>query len=336
MPAGNIADLSLAIQNVKGTAATTANARAYLAGGGFGPIRETADLEETTSSRLRNAAFVSGYRAEGTPEFYVRPKMIGVLLYAAMGAKAVTGAADPWTHTFTLAATQPYLTVWRTLATLFERFADVKVAELNFSSAAQGALRVSARLLGLGAAFKTTAETAQAPETVDHFLHADGAGQFLVETVAASAISAIRINIGTGATIAYGDDVDGDSVNEGLQTITIETEQTIADFALWNRFHYGSATPADNAPPIRDVVELAGTGIDYTWSKRTSAGTQAAPARSLQFTATRLQIAGITGMDPNTSGEPLRRTVTYKVYQPAAGSGLTAVLKNGQATYTGS
>lgn len=333
MVAGNIADLSLAIQATKGTAAATAAHRVYLAGGGFGPMREAADLEETTSSRLRNSAFISGFRAEGTPEFYVRPKMAGILLYGAMGAKAVSGAADPWTHTFTLASTQPYLTVWRTLGGLYERFIDVKIAELNFSSASQNALRVSARLLGMTSQFKSAAETAATPETVDAFLHADGAGQFLVEAAAVSSISNIRVNIATGITLAYGDDVDADSANEGLQVITIETEQVISDYALWNRYHYGSTTPADNASPIRDVVELAASGVDFTWSKRTAAGAPVAPARSLQFTATRLQIAGISGMDANTSGEPLRRTVTYRVYQPASGSGLTAVLKNGQSSY---
>lgn len=334
MVAGNIADLSFDLQAAKGTPEAVAAHRAYLAGGGFGPIREASDLEETTSSRLRNAAFISAARAEGSPEFYVRPKFIGLLLYAAMGAKAVTGAADPWTHTFTLAATQPYLTVWRTLAGMFERFVDVKVTSLNFASAAQGAVRVTAGMLGLGNAFKSAAEVTATPETVDTFLHADGKGQFLVETVASSSISRIAVNIGTGATIAYGDDVTGDTVNEGLQTVTIETEQTVADFALWNRFHYGSATPADNAPPIRDVVELAASGIDFKWTKRTAAGVAATPERSLQFTATRLQIMSISGMDANTGGDPLKRTVTYKVYQPASGSGLTAVLKNGFAAYT--
>lgn len=333
MPAGNIADLSFDLQAVKGTAEVVSSYRAYLAGGGFGPVREVADLEETTSSRLRNAAFISGFRAEGTPEFYVRPGFIGLMLYAAMGAKAVVGAADPYTHTFTLAATQPYLTVWRTLSGLFERFYDVKVSSLDLSSASQGALKVSVGLLGLSGVFKSAAEVTATPETTNAFLHADGKGQFLVETVATSSINRIAIKIATGAAIAYGDDVGGDTVNEGMQTITIETEQTISDFALWNRFHYGSATPADNAIPIRDVVELAASGIDYTWSKRTAAGVPVAPARSLQFTATRLQIASISGMDPNTSGDPLKRVVTYKVYQPAAGSGLTAVLKNSIAAY---
>lgn len=331
MPPGNIADLAFGLQSVKGTPATSGSYRCYLSGGGFGPNRELSDLEETTASRLRNSAYVSALRAEGSPQFFVRPGFIGLFLYAAMGAQAVTGASDPYTHTFTLAATQPYVTIFRTLSTLFERFSDCKLVELNFESASSGVLRVTAHWIGLQGAFRSTAEVAATPETTNHFLHADGKGQFLIETAAVSAISRIAVNIGTGASIAGGDDIIGDTVNEGMQAITIETEQVISDFAMWNRFHYGSASPASNAPFIRDAVELAGTGIDYKWSKRDSAGAVAAPERSLQFTATRLQIASITGMDPNTNGDPLRRVVTYKVYQPASGSGLTAVLKNSVA-----
>jgi hypothetical protein len=336
MVAGNIADLSIGIQSTAGTAAATPLARCYLMGGGFGPMRDVADVEETSASRLRNTAYVQNVRAEGSPQFAVRPGFIPVLLYGAMGTKAVSGAGDPYTHTITLAATQPYLTFWRTLGTLFERFIDVKVASLNFESTAGGVLAVTAELLGLSPSFQSTANTTATPETTNTFVHADLNGQFLVETVAVSRIRRVAVNIATGAQIAYGDKVTGDAVEEGMQEITIETEQVISNFADWNRYHYGTATPANNAVPIQDPVELAGTGVDVKWSKRNSAGAVATPERSLQFTATRLQIAAIEGQDPNTNGDPLARTVRYKVYQPSSGSGLTAIVKNATASYAAS
>src|SRR5687767_7451259 len=136
MPAGNIADLSMAVQTAKGTPAVpgaTTMSRIYLAGGGLRAVKETADLEETSSGRLRNENFTRVIRAEGTPEAFVRPEMIGWLLWGALGAKAVTGAADPWTHTFTLANTQPYMTFWKMLGgLLFERFGDCKIVSLTF------------------------------------------------------------------------------------------------------------------------------------------------------------------------------------------------------------
>lgn len=337
MVAGNIADLSIGIQTTQGTAAATPLSRLYLMGGGLGPLRDNADVEETSSSRLRNTGYTQNVRVEGSPQFAVRPNSIVPLLWAAMGAKAVTGASDPYTHTLTLAATQPYATLWRTLGPLYERFVDCKVGRLLFESEAGGVLAVTADWLGLSPAFQTTAQTTATPETTNTFIHADLAGQFLVETVAASRIRRVAISIGTGAQIAYGDKVTGDAVEEGMQEITIQTEQVIADFAQWNRYHYGTASPSNNAAPTQDVIELAGTGIDVKWSKRNpTTGAVATPERSLQFTATRLQIANIEGQDPNTGGDPLARTVTYKVYQPASGSGLTAVVKNNTASYAAS
>jgi hypothetical protein len=337
MVAGNIADLGFAIQATKGTPAASSSERSYLMGGGLQPARAVADIEETSSGRLRNSAFVQSVAVEGDPQMAVRPNMIGLLLYAAMGAKAVTGASDPYTHTLTLAATQPYMTIWRSLgAALFERFTDCKITNLTIEAGAGGVLTVTAGITGLSPAFQTAAEATATAETTEPFLHTDGKGQFLVETVAIASISRVSLSIGTGSAITYGDSITGDQVAEQMQAITLEVDQTISNFAEWNRFHYGTTTPTNNTPAIPGIIELAGTGIDFKWSKRTTAGVDATPARSLQITATRVQIAGITGQDTNTSGAPLTRTVQYRIYQPASGSGLTAIVKNARATIASS
>jgi hypothetical protein len=172
------------------------------------------------------------------------------------------------------------------------------------------------------------------PETTEPFLHMDARSQLSFEGSPVSRIRRNRIVIATGAEAQYGDAIVGDEVSEGMHEITIETEQIVSDFALWNRFHYGSASPADNAPATPTVIELGAPGLDIKYTKRQASGAAATPERSLQFTATRVQVAEIAAIDPNTDGTPLARTVTYKVYQPAAGgSGLTAVLKNSTASY---
>lgn len=336
MVAGNIADLSLSLQAAKGTAAATGQYRTYLMGGGIGPARDVSDIEETSSSRLRSQSYVGEVSVEGEPQMAARARLVGLLLHAAMGAKAVSGAADPWTHTFTLATTQPYLTIFRMMgALLFERFTDCKLSQLVFESSAGGILTVTASVIGLTPGSKTAAEVTVLPETTEPFLHMDAKSQFVFEGVVMSRISSSTITIGTGAEASFGDGITGDAVDEGMNEVTIETEQTISDFALWNRFHYGSATPADNAAATPTVIELGAPGISIKYSKRTSTGIDATPARSLEFTATRVQIAEIDGQESNTDGSPLTRDVTYKVYQPAAGgSGLTAILKNDVTAYT--
>lgn len=335
MPAGNIADISIALQAAKGTPSAAGQHRSYLMGGGIDPTREVNDVEETSSSRLRSTAFVGQVSVEGEPQIAARPNILGLLLHGAMGAKAVSGASDPYTHTFTLANSQPYLTIWRMLGgALFERFVDCKIASLTFESEAGGVLAVTAGIVGLSSASKTTAETSVAAEVTEPFLHMDGKGQFVFEGAALSRISSMSIEIGTNVEASFGDAIVADAAEEGMHEITVTTEQTISDFAAWNRFHYGSASPADNAAPTPTVIELGAPGLSIKYSKRQANGTDATPERSLTFTATRVQIAEISGQEPNTDGSPITRTVTYKVYQPSGGgSGLTAVLKNGVASY---
>lgn len=335
MVAGNTADLAFAVQTAKGTPSAASIHRSYIMGGGLTPTAEIVDVEETSSSRLRSIAFVAHAGVEGSPEFATRPDMLGALLWGAMGGKASDAGPDPFTHTFTLAAVQPYMTFWRTLGTLFEQFSDCKIAALNFESSARGILKVTAEIVGLAPAFQTAQEAAVAVEVVEPFIHSDGSGQLQVEGAAASSISSAKVNIATGAENVDGDSVTGDQVAEGMHEITIETEQTISDFALWNRLHYGSASPANDAPHTSGVITLAGGGLDFKWSKRDAAGADVAPERSLQFTATQVQVSAITGQDVNVDGSPLTRTVVYKIYQPVGGgSGLTALLQNGVTAYT--
>ncbi|MBA2439581.1 MAG: hypothetical protein H0V50_02775 [Thermoleophilaceae bacterium] len=338
MPAGNIADLGFAIQAAKGTPSSASSERSYLMGGGLSPARSIADIEESSSGRLRNSAYVQNTSVEGDPQMAARPSMLGMLLYGAMGAKAVTGAADPYTHTFTLAATQPYLTIWRMLgASLFERFSDCKVSSLGIETGSGGVMAVTCGLTGISPAFQTAAEAAVAAEATEPFLHTDGKGQFVIEGVVVSSLSKVALNIDTGAEMTYGDAITADQVVEQMLEITLETEQTISNYAEWNRFHYGTATPANNAAPTTAVIELGAPGISFKWSKRTTAGAVASPARSLELTATRVQIASVSGQEVNTSGAPLTRTVGYRIYQPAgATSGLTAVLQNARASYVAS
>jgi hypothetical protein len=333
--AGNVLDLGLSLQSAKGVASATASHRIYLTGGNVGPEEDIADLEETSGSRLRSGSYVQQHRVGGSPAAYGRPDWIGLALYAAMGVKAVTGSADPWTHTFTLALVQPWLTFWRMQgALLFEQFVDCKLAGLTLRSAARGALTAEMSVVGLTGKSRTVAETTVAVEKIPTFMHADGKGVFLVETVPVASIEQITITINTGVGLQQGDSITPNDATEGLLDINVETVQAITNFAEWNRVHYGSATPADNAPLTPNVIELAGTGIDFGWAKRGADGIAlAAPERSLHVAATRLQIRPPTGLDPNTSGDPLKQTISYHVYEPASGSGLSAVLKNGKASY---
>lgn len=340
MVAGNIGDLGIATQAAKGTAAAAPLHRIMLTGGGMGPTREISDLEESTSQRMRLGSYVARARAGGTPAFYARPDAAGIFLYAAMGGKAVTGSADPYAWTFTLAAVQPYLTLWRNVGGLLaERFIDCKLSQLVIRSAEGAAMTMEATVVGLQTQYETAAQSSPAIDVGTPFVHYDGQSQLLLEGAAVSSIRSSVVTLATGAQAVPGDSLGGVAVTEGLISVTIETQQLIEDVALWNRLHYGTATPSNHAPATRNILELGGApaGLDLKWTRRDDAGVALAPARELELLAPRLQVRSMSGFDVNSNGDPLVGTVTYMAYQPSGGvSGLTAKLKNATATITAS
>jgi hypothetical protein len=337
MVASNVADLALALQATKGTPAAAAQFRMLLTGGNVGPKRDTADLEETSGSRLKSQAITKGVTVAGSPVFYVRPGFIGALLYAALGAKATTGSVAPYSHVFTVADELPWLTLWRMLGDdLIERFSDSKLKSLTIESKSGEALKATAEVLGCTVGGNATSQSAIDVEIVDTFMHSDGRGALKFEGSAVSSISDIKVKIATGAVAMPGDSLGPDTIAEGMLEITIDTTQTLADFALWNRLHYGDDSPAANAIPTSDVLELAEDGLEFTWTKRADDGTTATPERSLKLSAKRLIVSDISGVEPDAGGAPLKMGVSYKVYEPTDpdDEAFTATLKNATAAYT--
>lgn len=331
---GNDADLAIAIQAAKGTPSTASSARLLLMGGTIEGTKDVADVEESSANFLRSTSYVGQVRGEGTPSFAVRPSMISLLFYLAMGGKSVTGAADPYTHTNVLASPLPWCTVWRRLSTgLFERFSDCKVNSLTLSSEAGGILGVEVSFLSLRPASQTAAEATAAVEGSSAvFVHHDGVGALKYEGVAAAEVGSFGLAIANNLALQQGDDVAGYDLVEQLRDITLTTAHTINDFNLYRRWMYGASAPTNNTAPTRDVLELAGSpaGIDFKWTRP---GT---PERSIEILAPRVQVQAPTGHEPNASGAPIVETRTHKVYAPASGSGLTAKVVNGTASYVAS
>lgn len=330
MVAANIANVAWAIQGSKGSPASSSTHRIYLAGGDQ-PHSETVkeDFEETTGGQMRSDSYISQVSVAGAPEMFVMSDMIGSLLYAVLGAKAVSGASDPYTHTFTASTSLPYLTFWRMLAnSLFEKFADCKVVGLRIHGESGKPLRVTPRILGLSPSFLTAAEATATIEITNRFLHYDGSGALLVEGSAISSISSFDIDIDRGGALQPGDSLTPFDVTESLFGITVTTDQLVSDMALWNRMHYGSASPSNAAVPTSAPLELAGSpaGLEWTW-------TRVASTRTLKIAIPRVQVEPFD-QQPTTGADPLRRQVTYKAFAPSGGgSPLTATLKNGKSSY---
>lgn len=331
---GNQFDIGLALQSAKGVtvADNLVQYRFPVTGGGLNADKVVNPIDETAQGRVRNTNYVAAINLDGSPSLAARPDVLGMLLFGVMGAKVSAAGPDPFAHTFTLADNQPYFTMWKRVGPVasggyYEKYRDCKIVALTLASSAEGILLATPTIMGLRVANAAAAASAVAigngPVV---FAHHHGDGGMLIEGAAVGSIADITVTIGGDATRIRGTSLYGSHVAEQMRAITIDTTQLI-DWSLVRRALYGTAAPADTAAPSASVLELAAPGLDFKWT------IPGAPERSLQITAARTQVR-VDNVDPNTDGAPLMAGVHYDVFQPTDGStALTAVLKNGVASY---
>lgn len=329
--AGNLFDIGIALQSARGQVVldTAVQYRFPVTGGGINGDMVVNPIEETASGRVRNTSYIGAINVDGSPSLAARPNILGLLLYGAMGAKSVTGAADPYSHLFTLADEQPYFTLWKRVGPTagggdYEKYRDVKVTGLVLASSAEGILIATPTFMGLKVAHDAAPSLAvniEAGSLV--FAHHHGEGAMLVDGANVGSISDFTVNINSDATRIRGNSLLGSHVAEQMRDITIDTTQLL-DPALRRRIMYGNAAPADGAAPAAALLEF---GVDF---KYTIPGT---PERSVRFTAERCQVTA-DPVEPNVDGSPLMMNVHYAVYQPSDGSSaLEATVLNSIASY---
>jgi hypothetical protein len=324
----NIADVSFAVQTAKGAAAAVGTNRLWMAGGSQPHSAEVKeDFEETSGQRMLSDSYISTVSVEGAPEFFVMPESIAPLLYGVLGAQSITGAADPWTHTFVPSASLPYFTFWRMLGNgLTEKMTDCIIASLVLHGESGKPLRVTPTIMGLTPTYLTPAEATAPIEKTNRFMHWDASQAYKVEGSPVACIRSFDLTIDNGAELIPGDALVACDVSVGRLAVTASTTQLVTDFDLWKRLHYASLTPANGAAHTGTVLELAGSppGLDWLW-------TRVAASRTLEILVPRVQVEPFDD-EPDVAGTPLVRTVEYRAVQPASGAAITAIVKNSKAT----
>jgi hypothetical protein len=323
MPDGAISDISFAVQSAKGTAAASPTYKCYLAGGGLVASRSVGLLDTLDSSGFPTRADYAARYVTGEITIFARPQPLGVLLYAALGAKAVTGAG-PFTHTFTASATRPWLTFWQQVGngTLIEQFVDCRIARLVIASAAGDLVRVTASIVGQVAKWRT-ANPGTTVTTTEAFAHRHGSGLLTVDSVVTAGVREITVDIDNGDRVRPGGLGQGWAVVGGADRRgTITTTQRVVNDDRYAAFHYGSSTPADLA--VEAVTPSTGS-VDFIW--RQSA------AIELHIDAPALTPAVVGGITPNVDHSPLFETWTYLARYGGATSAIRARLINDVASY---
>jgi len=315
---GNAAWLGVSLQALKGTPAATVQHKIPFAGGNIEPVREMDKLEETDSSRDSGASYVSTSGVEGDPEVYVRDTTIALFLYAALGAKAVTGTAPNFTHTLTPSTTLPMLTIWRNLGNLlYERFSACKVNSLSISAEAGQPLSATVEVEGIGTVRLTTdpaPAVALSGETVFNYNNA----AVLLGGAATSLVSSFELTIENNIERQQTDDVEPYDISVGQREISLGFDLIFEDLTEYNKFHYGGASGTTISPNVFT------TSADFTFTLGVN--------NEVKFTLPSIAYEEFP-VEPDPGGDPVVASVRA-MGQRSASPMVTAVVKNQTATYT--
>lgn len=328
MVSASIAEVALAIQTAKGSAAATSTQRFNVLDGSPSPSTEPQAEPDVRTTRIAGAAWIPAAYGQGDVRAVVRPKMIGALLYGALGSKSVSGAGDPYTHVFTLGATLPYLTVWRHFGGILnERFVDSRISRLVISSRNGRTVDTTVGIIAGSPRYRTAQETTAALEELQAFVHWHGSGALLVEGVAVRSIDEWTLTISPGVIVEQ--TLAGPVPRmSGVAQISLTVGYKPADAAFYRRVAYGSASPANDALATSVPLVLAGSpvGVQFTLTAATG------PTRSLRIAIPQV-VLDLPSLTPNGGGRVAESTLSLTAYAPAAGSPITATLTNGVASY---
>jgi hypothetical protein len=252
-PVGNwYAKVYLAKQLARGTPASTPTfAHAVTGGAVITAEEEVAQLEASTTVRMRIGAWRQRIEPRVDLECYPTPKAVGLWLLAALGGYTVQGSG-PYTHTFTPSPLGlPYLTVWdERLPAGAERAkaTDVRVTnlELSWDGTSPARLKVDGVALGL----QLTGVTVGTPthdETVVTDLFGPLGGEFRLDPVGSSPVTASvtqgSLKVTTGAEALYvADSVTPADAPAKLCEVELSLTLVPDDFAEWRELLKGAGS----------------------------------------------------------------------------------------------
>ena len=327
MPASNVARIGVALQSAKGAAAAAPQYWLNMTGGGMRPTPETETRSETGLGRDPGDTYIRVLSAAGDPSFLLRPVTAPLLYYCVLGSKAVTGAADPYTHTITASNDQPWVTVWKELGdSIYEKFSDCKFTQGNLEFTAGGDLALSTSIMGLGFTRLSSGDGATAAAAGVH----DQAVPFRVPgavyTIGGSADNSLmsgNFNIEAGQVGRQTNAMTYSYLEPSQRTITFGYEGVYTSVSRYAEVYYGAAA---GTTPTETVFE-ATLSFQFGPFAATSAGTKA-----IKLDLQRALFTGATA-EADPGGDPLNLSVSGAAGRPASGSIATVTVKNAVASY---
>lgn len=329
MPPVNKFLIGLALQSAKGSPAASPQYRIKCTGTpSLSPNIERSKLEETSGNRDGGERETNRISVGGDFACYLRSMTAPLLFYGALGAKAVSGAAAPYTHLLTAADDQPYFTIWRFWGgVLAERFEDCKFT-LQFQAQAGQSAQATVSVVGLD--FSDVTDTI----AFDPYTTATGTAAGVLDTsptirvpgvvynLAAAEnadISEFSMNINAAQNTQQTTKITDSIMEPGMREVEVNFTET-AKVGTHRKLVYGGTAGRTPTQQItREAFEA--TFLD------------AQNVQRLKLTVP--EFAYLTGELPvNANGEIGNMQVTGAADPPDSGSIVSAEIVNSVASYT--
>lgn len=258
------------------------------------------------------------------------PASAGAFIVGILPTDTKTGAADPYTHTFTPAGND----VWQTLFSrrpgdLYEKFVDGLLAEMRFEMTADEPLKLGLRFLGktpsaLGSAYTATT-TEKYTSTGEYFTPVGGSLKLDEDTTPAATA---KVNI-VGGTIRIARQTDLVHTAEALTPGLVSRgryEVGVALDTVWQDFDAYRATYFGSTGGTTASSTIVMGSIDFTFACNGNVN----HSLQVQVPNVALLVPEPPAADPG--GAPFKVAIDGMAVVPAAGSVVTVVLKNAVST----
>lgn len=328
-----IAGLWVSKQTAKGTLPATAIKRCRQVAGNVRTNRADGRERYGNDDRWGDAQhFVDSLTGDGDPGIQAQPGVLAYLLYLFAGQEAVTGAADPWTHTIDPAAAGGFwVRFWKKVGVspdiLREAYNDCKIGAITIEgSTGQKVVRVTPTIICLDPGEVVASDPVKAFDTDDSFVYTEGESAFEVNDVVIRAQSQFSITLNENLEPVMGDAVSPLEVAPGEPEATVALTLALNDVGLarYNFEMYGTTTPAPGAKPLKSIPA---TGkYDFLLTKSAS--------RTFGFTMAGVKWQPDAAVAPNPAGGLTEVSLAGEIRRVAGQKPWEAVIKNGDAAYT--
>ncbi len=328
---GRSAKYGLGRQTAEGTALTVPKFELHMGGGGLMPDRTVQEYPWTGDSQEPLGHYVQKNAGRFEVQLPVLAQSAPAILYGAFGALATTGAADPYTHTATLADDLPWMThFFKMPGGDFLTLVDAKFGSWALGGVPGDPLTFNANGIGKRLpASETTWGAATVVEPKEPFFNMIGA-TLKLDTSTTPATTQVRwianhtITLNRNLADIQTDGIGNQYVVPQKRTLEIALNDAVPEnLDIFNQSFYGTADPSGT-----DLVASVVYGsIDFLYSL--SDGT-VTTSRKLQITVPRVRFT-VDPIQANASGDVSRYNIAGQASKPATGSMIQAVVLNAQS-----